>query len=425
MSGSDYTVLFYDALTGEFLESLPVGNLSFGSQLNEAKSLSGVINPTDPAMAQLDVWGATRPGRTVVCVDYRGAIVWSGITLAPRTFTLSQKEQAPLQANELWSYWTRRVQATDYGSPPYSGITGTGSTMYYWDATNTGVSGVYDPVLIAWQLLYDASNYSNAEFGGQTITYGSLLGGLPILANGQSTPADYLALPTATPSSNYINITFPFQTLQTVDAMISQIADLGLDVGFDFGIDVGYSGSPGSPLAGAVNLSTPTRGRTAAATNLIIDSANCFDYTVTEAGDQAAWQLYERGGSGAIDVEINVNPQEQGYPLLESVIDHSYIVSGNITQILGQVGFADLYVYSYPPATFQITLDPAEPSCPLGSFVMGDEVTLIIQPDERFPNGLQGIWRITGNQVTVPNAGQSKMQLTLSPPPATPLGPFV
>lgn len=422
---SQYTVLFYDALTGEFLESLPVAGLSFGSQLNEAKQLSGSINPQDPGMQQLDVWGATRPGRTVVAVDFEGSIVWTGLMVTPRTFTLSKMSQFPLQANELWSYWTRRVQATDYSSPPYSGITGTSTNMYYWDATNTGVSGVYDPVLIAWQLLYDASNYTNAELGGTPITYGSLLGGLPILANGQSNPADYLALSTATPSANYINITYPFASLQTVDSMISQISDLGLGVGFDFGIDVGYSSGPGSVLSGAINLSTPTRGRPYTDTNLVLDSANFFDYTVTEAGDQAAWQLYERGGSGAIGVEINVNPQLQGYPLLESVIDHSYIVSGDITQILSKVGLADLYVYSYPPTTFQITCDPSDPACPLGSFVMGDEVFLTIQPDVRFPNGLQGLWRITGNQVTVPDQGQATQAITLSPPPAAPLGPFV
>ncbi len=422
---SECTTYFYDALTGEALTPIPTATLRFSSGLDQAKQLSGTINPTDPNVAALDVWGATRPARTVVAVDYNGTLVWGGIVLAPRAFTLSQKEVFPLQANELWAYFTRRVQATDYSSPPYSGINPPPGTMPIWDATNTGTSGVYDPVLIAWQVIYDAMYYTNSENAANPITYGSLLGGIPILANGQSTAAAYLASPGATPTSNYINITYPYSSLQTVDSIVSQIATLGVDVGFDYGIDIAYSAGPGSQPVAVLNLSAPVRGRPFSQTNLVVDTGNCYDYTVTESGDEAAWQLYERGGSGAIDVSINVNPQEQGYPLLESVIDRSFIVSGNITAILSEVGYSDLYVYSYPPVTFSVVLDPSDPACQLGNFQNGDNVWLRVEPDERFPNGLQSEWRITSWAMDVPDAGAPKMTLTLSQPPFLPTGPAV
>jgi len=249
---------------------------------------------------------------------------------------------------------------------------------------------------------------------------------MSIFYNGFSSVTNYLADENATSIYDYINLTYPFTSLNTIDSTITQLSQLGINVGIDFGIDIGYSAGTGSSPVAAINLSTPLRGRPYSQTNLIVDTANCYDYTVTESGDQTAWQLYERGGSGAIDVQINVNPQEAGYPLLESVQDHSYIVSGNIMQILGQVGISDEYIYSYPPASFSVILDPSDPACPLGSFITGDNVLLKVQPDSRFPNGLQGEWRIVAWSINAADQGAAKMTLTLNQPPAlVAIGPAV
>ena len=438
-----FTVLFYDALTGTALDTIPTGKLSFGSQINQPKSLSGQFNSTDPAMRQLDIWGATKPARTIVCVDYNGTLVWGGITIGPRQFTLSQKEQVALQANELWSYFTRRQLPTDYGAPPYSGIypVGGGVPMPIWNARNTGGSppNAWDPVLMAAQVISDAMRYANVENGGSTISYGTLLGGIPIFANGfqiynASAPVgpnstgltNYAASANATPSANFINWTTPWTGLQTVDSVVTQLANLGVGTGYDFAIDLAYSAGPGSFPTAVLNVNTPTRGRDYTTTNLVVDTANCYDYTVTEDGSQAAWQIYERGGSGAITVAINVFSQQAGYPLLESVQDHSFITSGNITQVLTAIGTSDLYMYSFPPVTFEVKLDPTDPACPLGAFVTGDQVWLTVQPDERFPNGLQGAWRIVGFQVDAPDFGAATMTLTLAQPPVvTAVGPAV
>ena len=71
-TSSVFTVYFYDALTGYPLSPLPVQQLKFSSTLNQPKQLSGMVNPTDPRMVGLDVWGATRPGRTVVAMTRTG-----------------------------------------------------------------------------------------------------------------------------------------------------------------------------------------------------------------------------------------------------------------------------------------------------------------------------------------------------------------
>ena len=419
----EFTVLSYDALTGQQLDTIPVGALSFSSQLNQPKSLSGTFNSTDPDIRKLDIWGSTKPARTVICVDYRSALVWGGLTVAPRTFTLSQKEKVPLQANELWSYFTRRVLATDYSSPPYSGIDPPPGTMPIWNAASVGSpANLWDPMLMAGQIVSDAMNYSNT--GG--INYGTLLGGIPILYNGYSSVSSYLASGSQTSSANYVNFTAPFTSLQTVDSIVTEIVNLGLGVGPDFGIDIAYSSVPGSPPAAALNFSTPTRGRPYSETNLVIDTANVYDYTVTEDGNQAAWQVYERGGAGAINVGINTNAQEAGYPLLEQVNDHSFITSGTVQNILTQISISDLFICSYPPVSFSIVMKVNDPGCPFGSYITGDHVWLTVQPDERFPAGLQGEWRIIGWTVNAPDAGAAKVTLTLNVPPAvTATGPSV
>jgi hypothetical protein len=419
----------YDLRSGAYLGRLPLNGVSFGSQLLTPGTCSGTIDIASPAVQALGPLTLTQPGRTMLAVDYLGALVWAGII-----WTRAYKFQGParvlsITATEIWSYFQQREQATDYSAPPYSGLTGTGAEMAIWDATLTSVPdggpGVYDPVLIAWQVLSDALTQ---------VSYGNLLGGMSIAANSYTTTGGYLASGTATPSSEYLSVNYPYASLQQVHQIVNLLATNGVGVGFDYAVDVAYSGQPGSVPVGTVNLSYPRRGRTAAQNQLALNTGACISYEIPEDATQIGNTVYEQGSSGSLVVSQNANPLNAGYPVLEQIKSRSSIQSANMLNVLTALGITDLFTGSYPVATPSVTVDLFTGSVPLGSFIVGDNVRWIVPAsdgtggvfDPRLPNGLDEEWRIVGYNADVKDEGQSTLTLQLAQPPlAIAAGPSV
>lgn len=420
MIDSPFVYAFYDLSTGAYKGRLPLAGVTFGSQLLGAGSFSGTIDLASQAVQNMNPLGVTAPARTALIVDYLGAVVWAGIVW-PRDYDFNGSgRKLTVTATELWSYIQgARVQATDYSAPPYSGISGT-SKMPIWDATSTDGSGVYDPVLIAWQLISDALG----------VRYGNLLGGLSIAANSYTTAASYLASGTGTPSSNYLSVTYPYASIQQLGMIVNMLAVNGYGTGFDYGIDCAYSAGPGSPPIATVNLSYPRRGRSYAQNSLVLNAGTAISYKPSEDGTQTGNTVYEQGSSSALSVSQNLAALQGGYPLLEQIKSRSQIQSGNIMAVLAQIGITDLALASYPPATPAVVTDLFSGSLPLGEFTVGDDVRWIIPKtggdgqvfDPRFPNGLDEEWRITAWSASVGDDSQSTLTTTLQLPPSTTIG---
>lgn len=419
--GSPLSYVAYDLATGAYKGRLPLNGVSFGSQVNSPGSFSGTLDIASTAIQNLGPLDATAPARTAIGVDYLGALIWMGVVW-PRNFEFDDtSRKLTVNATELWSYPASRVQATDYSAPPYSGMSGPGTKMAIWDASNTDATGVYDPVLICWQLLSDAL---------QQVPHGNILGGLSIAANSFTTTSGYLASGTNTPQADYLSVNYPYQSIQTLGSIIPMLAGNGLGVGFDYAVDVAYSGGPGSVPVGTVNLSYPRRGRTYAQNHLVLNCGQAIKYSLPEAGDQTGNTVYEQGSSGSLVVSQNISPIDGGYPVLEQIKSRANIMSANIIGVLTSLGVSDLAVGSYPVTTPQVEVDLFSSTVPLGEFIVGDDVRWIIPAtdgagsvfDPRIPDGLDEEWRIIGYSCSVADAGQSTLTLTLGLPPATTIG---
>lgn len=422
------TYIAFDLRSGAYLGRIPLNGVQFSSQLlvtGGTGTLSGTVDIGSAAVQALNPLALTQPGRTMLCVDYLGAIVWAGIVW-PRGYKFDGATRVlNINATELWSYFNSRVQATDYSSPPYSGLTGTGAKMAIWDATNTDADGIYDPMLIAWQVLSDALTQ---------VTDGNILGGLGIAANSYTSTTSYLASGTATPSTDYDAVSYPLTSVQTVNTIISMLAQNGYGIGFDYAVDVAYSAGPGSVPVGTVNLSYPRRGRIFADNNLVLNCGSALDYDVPEDASQSANTVYEQGISGSLIVSQNVAPLDYGYPVLEQIKSRANVQSPSIISLLTGIGASDLYTLSFPVATPSVTMDLFKSSIPLGSFIVGDNCMMRVPKtdgngnvfDPRFPDGLYSEWRIVGYNATVADAGQSKLTFNLALPPAPSIsGPYV
>lgn len=423
LSQQPFTYYLYNFLTGAFLGTLPFRGVSFGSNLNTPGQFQGTVDLTDPRVAKANPINLTIPNRTFLVIDYDGSPVWSGI-LQTRRWQVSSSGQSTqrmfqVQGSEGWAYFQQRVQATDYSAPPYSGIYPSPTTMPIWDASSSG--STWDPMLIAGQIISDALSYAQSV----SIPNGNPLGGMSVLYNFLSAAA-YKASASATPPADYINITYPYSTMQSIDTIITQLSELGYGIGFDFGVDVAYSSGPGSPPVATINLSYPRRGRAVAQSNLWVDLSRARAYEFPEDGTATANQVYETGGSGAIDVTENIYPLEGGYPLLERVISRSQLTSSNIMELLAQTAYTDLYQYSYAPVAPSVTVDLFNGNPRFGSFIDGDDIEVFLPAedqsdlgyfDPRFPAGLQQEWRIAAWQATVGDEGDSTLELTLNQPP--------
>ena len=404
-----------------FLGQLPLRGVTFGKQLNSPGSLKGTLDLSDPRVQGTYPLALTIPNKSFIIADYLNAPLWGGIVLPrePKTESSGTSTTGTLDitCGETWEYFKRRVQATDYSSPPYNGIAGhTGSPsesekMALWTATP------FDASLIACQIIEDV--LGNAD--GLSISHGNPLGGMVVRLNG-AVPSGPVA-----ESKDYVAVSYPFPSMQLVDTIVNQLSQLGLGVGFDYAVDLAYSAGSPSPPVGTINLSYPRRGRTVEQSSLLIDVTTARTYSFPEQGSETANRMYELGGTGAISVSENTFAQEQGYAIWERIMSRANIQSQNIMQILAQTGLSDLALYSYAPVTPSVTLGIQDPNLPLGSFIEGDDVRVVIPQyndqgtifDSRFPAGLDQEFRITAFNIEVTDQGDALQKLSLAAPPYT------
>lgn len=274
----------FDFLTGVFLGQVPLRGVTFSKQLNSPGTLKGVLDLSDPRVQATFPLALTIPNKSFIVADYNGVPVWGGIVLPrePKTESSSSSTTGTLEisCSATWAYFQHRVQATDYSSPPYSGISAE-SPMNLWVATP------YDASVIACQIIEDVLGYAD----GVTIPHGNPLGGMLVRLNG-AVPSGPVAS-----SEDWVAVSYPFPSMQLVDTIVSQLAQLGLGVGFDYAVDIAYSDGSPSPPVGTINISYPRRGRTVAQNSLLIDVTTARGYQFPEQGSETANRVYELGGA--------------------------------------------------------------------------------------------------------------------------------
>lgn len=390
MIGNPFTYPAWDLTTMVQLDTLPYGGVSFGEVINQPGPWSGQINLSDPRVQGLAWWDASRPSRTLLCVDLAGVLVWGGI-LWTRMYDDSDKA-LKIGAQEVGSYFQQRIQAADY--------------------TATWSAGA-DPMTIARTVVQDAQSTSGGSIGG-----GITLVLNPAVGSGQSVVAS-----------------FPGTQLGTVQSIVDQLAGMGYTFGFDYSFDVAYIAGTRTPAV-TMNIWYPRKGRSAADSNIVIEHRDTIGFTYPEDGTRQANSIFESGGTGTEPIELTtVTP---GYPLLESSISRGDVVS---EQVLSNSAFNDAGALVWPVVTPTITvavplpdatgrIDPSRLS--FGQFSLGDSLFHRIDPVAvnngvnacpRFPSGARFEWRMSQWTCTVPDEGVPSILFDLTSPPSSTLPP--
>jgi hypothetical protein len=375
----------YDLTTGNPLDPLPYKGVSFGRQVNNAGPWAGLLPITDRGVNKLDWRDASRTGRTLLCVDLLGTLVWSGI-LWTRKYRKTMK-MLQVGATETGSYFRSRIQAESY---------------------DTTFEAGENPLLIVKRIMEDALTVSN--FGG----------GLALTVVVHETGV-----------APHISAQYPGSSLQTIESIVSTLSQMGYGAGFDFSFDAQYKTGTTEPEL-VLNLWFPRQGRLYSETGIVLLDKDTLDWEYPEDSTQQATEISETGsGTGGV-TPATASVALPGYPLLQRANSRTQVIS---EETLAEIAVGDLGVYSRPIVTPWIELAVPGPLNP-GEFTLGDDLLWRIDPvsgggentNPRFPEGMSFEFRIDGYTVTPADQGISTLHLDLAippistiPPPAPPL----
>jgi hypothetical protein len=388
-----FTYFAFDAMSMTLLAELPLTGVTFGNRFNGSGTFSGQIPLSDPAVQALHPFAASRPGRTYLAIDLNGRIVWGGL-IETRTYQKAATPLVvPLGGTETWGYLGSQLQAADYTYSPIGGP--------YWNDPFALAGGNR----IAARVAYDVLQNPYVMMSGMAI---SVTGTVP--------------------SEDQINASFPISQRQTIDAIISNMASAGYDIGFDYCVDVAWSDGPGSTPVGTLNIDYPRRGKIGPASQVVIDLDACIDYTWPEdASGQALTIFGTASSSGGLQHTYgpDVVALDAGWPLTGVVESYSAV---NTQDALDGAVLGDAARLEYPVITATVTLPVigtgGNPG--LTDVRAGDDVRVVAVTDPRWieAGGLDTYLRIIAVDVTVPNEGVVSYVLTLSLPPAVaPISP--
>jgi hypothetical protein len=366
MATTTYRYLFADLLTNQILAELPLTGVTFTQALNAAGSFSGHLLLSGIDATGLNVDAGTTPGRTALYVDRNGVLVWGGI-IWNREYN-STSQTLNFRALEFLSYFERRR------------IT---ATIAY---TNT------DQLAIAQGVMVTAA--------------GATAGNIGLLYN--QDPGSTII------SGILISRTYYGYELKTV---LSAIQDLAKSTtGFDFEISVYYDGN-GNPAKSFNTYYPRTQGIYSSSSTTApvfeLPSGNIAEYTYPEDGSLAANTLYVLGaGSNEGKLLITANSTTTlgaGWPLLEEAANYSDI---NNATVLSNLAVGQISAIQTPPVTLKITAPPNQ-NPEFGTYAIGDDVRVRLL-DNRFPTGLDSIYRLIALSVQAGEDGPERVILTLT-----------
>lgn len=366
MATTTYRYLFADLLTNQIIAELPLTGVSFNQQLNTAGSFQGHLLLSGVNATTLNVSNGTIPGRTAIYVDRNGVLVWGGVIWGREYNSTSQT--LTFQAREFLSYYERRR------------------------ITSTVAYSNIDQLVIAQATMSNSAGVPNGNIG--------------LLYNQD---------PGATSTSGVLvsRVYYSYE-LKTV---LSAIQDLSKQsTGFDFEISVYYDGS-GNP-AKSFNTYYPRAGTaySSSVTDIPVfelPSGNIVEYTYPEDASIAANMLYVLGAGSnegkLIAAASDTTKLSSGWPLLEEQANYSDI---NNATVLSNLAVGQITAISYPPTTLKVVAPPfVNPE--FGTYEIGDDVRIRIT-DNRFPDGLDAVYRLVALNLQAGENGPERVTLTLT-----------
>jgi hypothetical protein len=387
MATQQFTYLLYDLLTKTPLGEVAMYGASFGSVLNGAGTFSGTLKLSDPRTASTLLTRPANmlPSQTALYIDLAGTLVWGGI-IWTTTYDSTTQELA-VGGNELWSYFAQRVISFANQAD--------GSTLLF--------AGV-DQLAVAQYLVSTAQSLPDGNIG--VIVNDSVTSGVDVASISWST-------------TQQTTIAQAVTTLATQAGTTGEGED---EQGFDVAVDVAYaSGTPASYLT----LSYPRRGRISqgvSGSNIVFDTGSKYaaGYSWPVDGTKQANTVYGVGAgtgtasSGSGPLRSQQSLAGTGYPLLEASLSRTDITDQGI---LDATTLSYLAATAYPVALPVLTFDLGMTTPAFGSYLLGDDARVIVQPDEYYTTGYDGILRIVQWDVTVADNGLSTVALTFNAPP--------
>ena len=450
-TAQDVHYLTYDMLTNALIGEVNFGQVSFTNKLNGGGSFSGTIALKEQRNRLLDPYNATLPGKTILVVVVNGSIEWQGIIVA-RSYTQSSGDLT-VSGVELEGYLGKLQQTRDYSTKPHGwsnyGLGSSTSQLVYSAHPNSyWKTNPVPPIMAATQVVGDTlsdlySAYSaipalsvssssilnaavNANFApgaypdyvwhsreklplanrtglDQLISTGGALGS-------NSTPAFTID------SAEFLDYSFPEDSSQQATRVF---ALSGGTKGHRLGIgDATYGTVINNSLffEAALHHGTPVTvyvGGTGYNGNIKKTTAwGAFGYR---------WKVTWSGGAPtltngtAIQAVVQGGPTAAGYPPMQKTSSYTHVKTGHALQ---NQAFMELAVVEWPVTTPTIKVDAFGPSG-FGGFSVGDDVRVILNPDERFVAGLDAYWRATQAEWTIADSGQSTVTYSFTMPPSS------
>lgn len=373
---SDYryllTSLYQSGSTANpVIAELPFTNVNFTQQLNSIGTFTGELLLGGIDVTKLNVLDSTVPGQTCLYVQYGNNIVWGGIIWQRDWDSTTQK--LTVTAQELLSYFDKRRVT--------SNITYTSQ----------------DPCYIANDLLV---TYSQAKSHGNIGVASS-----------------------ATTSGYSVTRSFFNFELKSVYQAVKDLSN-GFDATtttpfFDFTIRPAFSGSGSSQtIVKNFIMGAPYIGTYASPSSVFQFPGNIVEYNYPEDASRMANVLYGLG-YGANTTRLMSTAKDNGTggtlasggtaALLEESLN---LIDISDQSLLSAMSLGHLNAVSQPPVTIQIVL-PSFNDPVFGTYKIGDFSRLVLM-DERFPSGLDSIYRIVAINATPGEDGPDRITVTLT-----------
>lgn len=396
------------------LFDLPINQVQFSTKLNQVGTFMGTVQLSDPTV-QAALLGQTSwpllAERTAIYVELNGQLVWGGVLTQVKY--QRTKHQMQIQGIDWWGYFAQ-------------------GRLMSWDASYTATDQLYiaaDLMNCAQGAPYSTSASGSYNIPGYVPSYTGVVGGNVGVLLG-TVAQEALA-------GSYIsgqNLTIAWA--QSSNKQIGQaVSDVGTGAsGFDWSIDVAYQN--GVPTK-TFNIWYPRAGRTqqtqeiSGATVLFnMGGTSGQDYIWATGAVQCANTVYGAGSgtgtTGLTSTQANPNLLTQGWPLLENNISYTDIQSQ--TQ-LDSITLAYLNQVELPVSQPEVYYNAGSDSDqPLGSYAIGDDARLIIDPDDFYPSGYDSEgnsygnqwWRIIQWTMNVNDQGKSFADIVFGTPPIIP-----
>ncbi|MFI0514710.1 hypothetical protein RKD19_006473 [Streptomyces canus] len=368
-----YTYYTADLATGLVTDELPLYDVTFSTELNEAGEFRARLPLGDPRITVHGPRELTEPGRAALYVERDGVLVWGGVI------------------------WTVKYTSADRHLE-----IGAAGFLSYFDHRRV-LPAAFDPALTDLaSVSVPFTDRDQSDIARELVAVAQAHPGGDIRVRPESTALSGITR----------TLVYPGSDLKSTGEALRELASL--EDGPDFVIDMAY-GSDGRP-ARRLRVGTPQLGRQGTP-HVWEYGANLIDYTWPADGASTASRVFALGEQGESGQLVAVAEDSgTGRPLTETEVSYVHLTDADLLRSQARSALAAVSApVVLPELTVRADLEPV-----LGSYQVGDDALVVIK-DVFFPEGTRFGVRITGIEVTPGNdAGEEQVQLTVTPATGTP-----